>query len=425
MQEPRRNVEGAAPEEREQIRRNLDVSHKAAWVGGSLGAAVNFATGNVEGATILVVGLSASLLSWLLLRHGRLHLSAVIFQICFVSIIHALCAAGDGVRDTAMVLYPLAIVTAALVLDRGLLVAVTAACITSSVILVTQGGADLPDWGVVLDIAIILVVSGVAVNLLLRGLLQNAAEARTKERRLAQAYRDLEARNAELERFTYVVSHDLKSPLVTIRGFLDYVEQDARAGDTERLADDVERIRVASDRMGRLLDDLLELSRTGRIERPPEAFPFGQLVHEARTLVDGRLASRGVQVELTEDAAARVVHGYRSRLVELLQNLLDNAAKFAGDERRPRVVIGLRENPDGDGPVFTVSDNGLGIDPAYQERVFELFTQLDPEEEGTGLGLALGRRIVETHGGRLWVESEGLGRGATFCFTLPPGGNAD
>jgi signal transduction histidine kinase len=88
-------------------------------------------------------------------------------------------------------------------------------------------------------------------------------------------------------------------------------------------------------------------------------------------------------------------------------------------------VIGVREDPTGEGAVFSVGDNGLGIDPAHRERVFELFQQLDPREEGTGLGLALGRRIVETHGGRLWVESEGPGRGSTFYFTLPPGAAND
>jgi signal transduction histidine kinase len=177
--------------------------------------------------------------------------------------------------------------------------------------------------------------------------------------------------------------------------------------------------------MGRLLDDLLELSRTGKIARPHEDVAFGQVIGEARGLAAGRLASRGVTVEVEEAAATRIVRGDRTQLVELVQNLLDNAAKFAGDRPDPRIVVRAREDPGGSGPVFSVSDNGLGIDPAHHERVFELFHQLDPREEGTGLGLALGRRIVETHGGRIWVESEGPGRGSTFCFTLPPGGTAD
>jgi signal transduction histidine kinase len=387
-----------------------------------LGALSNFAAGNAFGATILMVGLAGLLVSVLLLRAGRLHLSAIVFEITLVSAIHALAAAGDGIHDTAMVLYPLAILTAALMLDRGLLIAVTAACVASAVLLVHQRPPI--DWDVLVDMTIILVVSAVAVDLLLRDVIRGAAEARTKERRLAQAYAELEARNAELERFTHVVSHDLKSPLVTIRGFLDYVEQDAQSGDLKRLAQDAERIRTAADRMGHLLDDLLELSRTGRIARRHEDVPFGAVVREARTLVGGRLSSSRVQVEVDPAAAARVVHGDRVRLVELMQNLLDNAGKFTGGQASPRVVVGVREGSEGPDPVFTVTDNGAGIEPEHRERVFELFHKLDPAAEGSGLGLALVRRIVETHGGRIWVESEGRGRGSTFCFTLPRGRDA-
>jgi signal transduction histidine kinase len=104
--------------------------------------------------------------------------------------------------------------------------------------------------------------------------------------------------------------------------------------------------------------------------------------------------------------------------VELMQNLFDNAAKFAGDREEPRIVVGVREGASSE-PVFTVSDNGVGIEPAHQECVFDLFHKLDPGVEGHGLGLAQARRIVESHRGRIWVESEGRDRGSTFCFTLP------
>jgi signal transduction histidine kinase len=303
-------------------------------------------------------------------------------------------------------------------LDRRILVAVTLACITSVAVLVVLHSALVPDWAAIFDATIILLVTAVGVYLLVIDVVRGLAKARSKERRLAEAYRDLDARNAELERFTYVVSHDLKSPLVTIRGFLDYVEQDARAGDLQRLAGDLARIRVATQRMGGLLDDLLELSRTGRITREPEDVPFGEIVQEARTLVSGRLSSRGVRLEVDDAAARRLVHGDRARLVELVQNLLDNAAKFTGGQEEPWIAIGVREVSAAEA-VFTVSDNGVGIDPAHQERIFDLFQKLDSAAEGNGLGLALVRRIVESHHGRVWVESEGLGRGATFCFTLP------
>jgi signal transduction histidine kinase len=111
-----------------------------------------------------------------------------------------------------------------------------------------------------------------------------------------------------------------------------------------------------------------------------------------------------------------MVYGDRGRLLEVVQNLLDNAAKFMGDEPSPRVRVGIR---DGQGEaVLSFEDNGLGIDPAHHERIFGLFDKLDPKAEGTGVGLALVKRIVELHGGRVWVESRGRG-GTTFCLTLP------
>jgi len=110
----------------------------------------------------------------------------------------------------------------------------------------------------------------------------------------------------------------------------------------------------------------------------------------------------------------------RRRLLEVLQNLLENAIKFTGDQAHPRIEVGWRQ--DGKERVFYVRDNGQGIEERFLERVFGLFEKLDPGGEGTGVGLALVRRVVEAHGGRVWAESEGPGRGATFCFTLASGG---
>jgi len=110
------------------------------------------------------------------------------------------------------------------------------------------------------------------------------------------------------------------------------------------------------------------------------------------------------------------VKGDRRRLLEVFQNLLDNAAKFMGDAANPRVEVGVRQ--DGDQAVYFVRDNGMGIEPRHVDRVFGLFEKLDPGGEGTGIGLALVRRIVEAHGGRTWADSAGRGLGSTFCFTL-------
>lgn len=228
---------------------------------------------------------------------------------------------------------------------------------------------------------------------------------------------ELAAKNAELERFTYTVSHDLKSPLITIRGFLGYLEQDALNRNMGRVEDDMKRIASAVDKMQRLLDDLLELSRVGRLMNPPEEVPFETIVRDALSLVEGRLNARRVKVEV--GSGLPKVNVDRARMTEAVQNLLDNAAKFMGDQPDPRVEIGAIETSDG--YRFFVRDNGMGIEPQYHERVFGLFNKLDAHTEGTGVGLSLVRRIIEVHGGRIWLESEGAGRGTTFWFTLAKG----
>jgi len=130
--------------------------------------------------------------------------------------------------------------------------------------------------------------------------------------------------------------------------------------------------------------------------------------------VAGRITGRGVKVQVTEEPV--VLYGDRTRLVEVFLNLVDNAVKFMGDEPAPRVEIGVEQT--GEELVLHVRDNGIGIDPQVQPLLFSLFHKLDPKMEGEGIGLALVRRIAELHGGRIWVESEGLGKGTTFRFTL-------
>ena len=228
------------------------------------------------------------------------------------------------------------------------------------------------------------------------------------------ASRLLEIKNAELERFTYTVSHDLRSPLITIRGYLGHLERSALEGDLERFREDAGRIDRAANKMEALLRDLLALSRVGRVLKPDEDVSMNEVVQDAADLVRGPLIERRVTLHIEDQLP--MVRGDRQRLAEVVQNLIENAVKFMGDQGDARIRIGTRGEPSG--TVLFVSDNGIGIDPRHQEKIFDLFEQLSPGADGTGVGLALVKRIVEAHGGRVWVESEGLGRGSTFCFTL-------
>jgi PAS domain S-box-containing protein len=225
---------------------------------------------------------------------------------------------------------------------------------------------------------------------------------------------ELESKNTELERFTYTVSHDLKSPLVTINGFLGYLESDINSGNIERVKRDRQRIQDAVNKMHVLLNDLLELSRIGRLMNKPERIGFEDLVNETLEIVNGRLEANGVTVHTQPDLPA--IYGDRPRLVEVLQNLMDNAAKFMGGQTNPLIEIGQLGEEDGK-PIFFVRDNGIGIAPEYQEQIFGLFNKLDANGDGTGIGLAIVKRIIEVHGGRIWVQSE-TGKGSTFFFTL-------
>jgi PAS domain S-box-containing protein len=225
---------------------------------------------------------------------------------------------------------------------------------------------------------------------------------------------ELEGKNSELERFTYTVSHDLKSPLITIKGFLGFLENDAISGNVVRLKADIQRIASATDKMQLLLNELLELTRIGRLVNPYQQVNFGELVQEAVELVHGQIQSRGIHVSIQENLPT--VYGDRPRLSETLQNLIDNAAKFMGDQPDPRIEIGMSGYENGL-PIFYVRDNGMGIESAHHERIFGLFNKLDATSEGTGIGLALVKRIIEVHGGRVWIESE-VGKGSTFLFTL-------
>ncbi|MDA1088186.1 MAG: ATP-binding protein [Verrucomicrobia bacterium] len=240
-------------------------------------------------------------------------------------------------------------------------------------------------------------------------------ERERTEKQLESAVVELEAKNAEMERFTYTVSHDLKSPLITIQGFLGLLERDVAANDQTRIKSDMEHIQIAGNRMSQLLDELLKLSRIGRLVNDPQEISLTDLSRQAVEMVAGRIAEAGVEVVI--QPGMPTVTGDVVRLREVVQNLLDNAVKYMGDQPNPRIDITALRN--GVETAIRVSDNGIGIDPKYHAKIFGLFDQLSKSSEGVGMGLPLVKRIVEIHDGRVWVESDGPGSGSTFCFTLP------
>ena len=231
--------------------------------------------------------------------------------------------------------------------------------------------------------------------------------------------RELERKNAELARFTYTVSHELRSPLITIQGFAGLLKEDSTGGgDRALLENHVHRITAAVETLDSLLADLLRLSRAGRSIDTPEPVAFGDIAREAVEVLNPVLHGSTIRIEIDPDLPIVNIDSVRFR--EALVNLIENAIKYRGKEPALVIRIGARNN--GNPPVFFVQDNGMGIEPRYLERIFNLFEKLDGKSDGNGIGLAIARRIIEAHGGRIWAESEGEGKGTTFFFTLPVAG---
>jgi len=221
-------------------------------------------------------------------------------------------------------------------------------------------------------------------------------------------------KNEELERFVYTVSHDLKTPLITFKTYLGFLGEDIAKRDEAEIKKDVGFLQSAADKMEQMLSQLLEISCVGRVENVPVRISFRELVDEALNAAAGRIAEKKVDVQVAD--LELVLYGDR-RLSEIWQNLIENAVKYMGDQALPRIEIGAEIA--GPETIFFVRDNGMGIDLRHKDRVFSLFTKLDPKSEGSGIGLALVKRIVESYQGRIWLDSEGPSQGACFYFTLP------
>jgi light-regulated signal transduction histidine kinase (bacteriophytochrome) len=234
------------------------------------------------------------------------------------------------------------------------------------------------------------------------------------EQRVQERTEALNASNMELEAFCYSVSHDLRSPLRSIDGFSHALLEDLGGTMDPESAEHLRRIRAATQRMGTLIDDLLNLSRITRTELARRRVNLTAL---AREVVGDHAAAqpgRAVEIVFAEGLEAE---GDPRLLRQVLENLIGNAWKFTSKVASARIEFGSMKQ--GGETVYFVKDNGAGFDPAYAERLFGVFQRLHAMTEfaGTGVGLAIVDRIIKRHGGRVWADAA-VGRGATFFFTL-------
>ena len=242
----------------------------------------------------------------------------------------------------------------------------------------------------------------------------NDARARLEEQTV-----DLQRSNAELEQFAYVASHDLQEPLRKVASFTGMLQHRYQGQLDERADQYIEFAVDGAKRMQVLINDLLAFSRVGRVGAEQALVEFDDVAADAVKNLGAAIEESGARVDI--QPGLPVVRGDRSLLSALLQNLIGNAIKFCAEGTTPEVKVrAVRGESD---YVFTVSDNGIGIAPRYADRIFVIFQRLHPKEDfsGTGIGLAMCRKIVEFHGGHIWLDGEESAEasGATFHFTLP------
>lgn len=243
--------------------------------------------------------------------------------------------------------------------------------------------------------------------------LRDVTERKRAEEELIRRGKELARSNAELEHFAYLIAHDLRAPLRGINGFSQILLEDHAETLDEEGRDYLARIRTGALRMGRLIDELLDLSRLTRAEMRRETVDLSAMALDiAAGLRDGE-PERAVRFAIAEGLVA---NGDPRLLRVAMYNLLGNAWKFTRREPEAHIELGA------EGPVFFVRDNGVGFEMTYSEKLFGTFQRLHTadEFEGTGIGLASVQRIVERHGGEVWAEGV-VGKGATFYFTLRPG----
>ena len=245
-------------------------------------------------------------------------------------------------------------------------------------------------------------------------IVRDITERKRAEEERERFLADLEAKNRELESFVYTVSHDLRAPLISIDGFSSVLQKEFYDQLGQQGQHYLDRIQANVSHMDALIGHLLALSRIGRVVGPIEEVDVSGLLAEIQQELALKLEEVGAEFVVQEPLPT--IRADRGRIRQVFTNLIDNAIKFRSQERPLRIEVGGQEE---DGFYrFHVADNGIGIAPPYYQQIFTPFRKLDPETEGVGIGLTLARKIVEHHGGRVWVESE-EGKGATFYFTLP------
>jgi signal transduction histidine kinase len=397
--------------------------------------------GNIQAWATALVGIVVAAVALRLNRTGLVDRAVLLLLVGMMGATTLSMIVGEGVHDSGMILYPTVIVLGSLLLEprtNRMLVALVLASVTlvwwlSSTGRIAPALAHMTDVTDLVAIVVVLLVQVVAVGLLSRGLYDSLREARREnaerraaeeqvrrlnlelERRVEQRTAELAAANADLESFSYSVSHDLRAPLRVANSYASILREEFAAEWAPAARDLLERLLASNVRMSSLIDELLRFSRLGRRELN-------------RREVDMEATVRKVIEEAAADAPGRDIKWVVGKLPaasadpglieQVFTNLIGNAVKYSGGEEQARIEIGYDD--DGGRPSYFVRDNGVGFDMERAGRLFGVFERLhsDADFEGNGIGLAIAHRILARHGGRIWASAE-PGQGATFRFDLP------
>jgi PAS domain S-box-containing protein len=246
------------------------------------------------------------------------------------------------------------------------------------------------------------------------GVVMDITERKKAELELAAAVQELTIRNQEMQQFVHTVSHDLKAPLITMLGFVTLLKQELRDGRTDALSDAARRIEASARKMERLIADLLQLSRIGRVKDEPSEVDVVALLGEVQELLSIQIRHSGAQIHIERDMPKLFID--RTRLMQVFENLLSNAVKYGCEGSDRRIEVGAQLSDDE--VRFYIRDYGPGIPAEQREAIFGLFQRLHTDDRGTGVGLAIVAKVMQVYAGRCWVESD-PGHGATFWLAFP------
>lgn len=244
---------------------------------------------------------------------------------------------------------------------------------------------------------------------------QRTKELQQQKNKLVETAKELASKNEEIQRFTFAVSHDLKSPLGNIKGLASLIPKEISIEDHPGVLEYLNLIDVSCTNMNELIADITEIARLGKIENKNELLKTNEILNLSRNLIKSKLNLENVELVIAENLPD--IFGDHNRIIQVFSNFLDNAIKYMGDQPHPKIIVDYEE--DEDNTIFLIKDNGSGMDQKALDKLFTPFERFHDNVKGTGLGLYMVKQIAHSHGGNITAESEGNGKGTTFKLTLP------